>query len=274
MAALAIWGRSVAASAAWFAARGLDVLLPPTCLGCDAATDAPGRFCAACFRAVGFIGRPCCEACGQGFSYARQAAPGGLCAACASDRPLWGRGRAALRYDGPAIPLLLAFKHADRPEHARALAAMMARAGAELLRDATVLVPVPLHRARLRRRRYNQSALLCRALTALSGVPTLPDALIRPRPTQILGSLSATARAAVMDGAIVARASRLARIAGAKIVLVDDVMTTGATLGACAKMLLTAGAASVDVLVAARVPDPRLNGRMEGLREAVRVTTL
>ncbi len=274
MAGLAIWGRSLAASAAWFSARGLDALLPPTCLGCDAATDAPGRFCAACFRTVGFIGRPCCDACGQGFSYAREAAPGGLCAACASDRPTWGRGRAALRYDGPAIPLLLAFKHADRPEHARALAAMMARAGAELLRDADVLVPVPLHRARLRKRRYNQSVLLCRALTKLCGVPALPDALIRPRATPALGHLAAEARAAVMDGAIAVRPSRAATLAGARIVLVDDVMTTGATIGACAKAALAAGAARVDVLVAARVPDPRSNGRMEGLREAVRVTTL
>lgn len=253
MLALEMWGRPALARAGWVLGHALDMLLPPTCLGCDAATDAPGRFCAACFRAVAFIGAPCCDACGIGFAYARQAQHG-LCPECAVVRPVWRHGRAALSYDGPAVKLLLAFKHGDRPEHARALGAMMARAGAGLLAGADLLVPVPLHRARLRRRRYNQAAMLCHALTRLGGPATLPDALRRTRATDSLGHLGAFARTAALQGAIAARPSRGASLRGRRVVLVDDVLTTGATATACAEALLAAGVASVDVLVAARVP--------------------
>ncbi len=253
MLAVGMWGRPAWARAGWVLGRTLDMLLPPTCLGCDAATDAPGRFCPACFRAVAFIGAHCCDACGLGFAYARQA-QGGLCPECAGDRPVWRHGRAALTYDGPAKKLVLAFKHGDRPEHARALAAMMARAGAGLLAGADLLVPVPLHRARLRRRRYNQAAMLSHALTRLGGPVTLADALRRTRATDSLGHLGVFARAAALQGAIAARPSRVAALHGRRVVLVDDVLTTGATATACAEALMAAGVASVDVLVAARVP--------------------
>ena len=134
----------------------------------------------------------------------------------------------------------------------------MARAGAALLHEAEVSVPVPLHRSRLIARRYNQAALLARALARLSGVPAVPDALQRTRATGSLGELGAAARAETVKDVFALRPGRLARIAGRRVLLVDDVMTSGATCAACTRVLLAGGAAGVDVLVAARVPDPRL----------------
>ncbi len=138
------------------------------------------------------------------------------------------------------------------------LAAYMARAGAELLANADILVPVPLHRARLFRRRYNQAALLASALGRAVSRPALLDALRRERGTAPLGTKSAEERAAALAGAIDVRPSRATRIAGHRVLLVDDVMTSGSTANACAAVLLAAGAVAVDVLAAARVPDPRL----------------
>jgi predicted amidophosphoribosyltransferase len=134
----------------------------------------------------------------------------------------------------------------------------MARAGAQLLARADILVPVPLHKSRLRQRRYNQSALLAVALGRIAKIPVLPDALIRHRATIPLGPLKLLERRAELDGAIEVRVSRIPAIAASTILLIDDVMTSGATANACAEALLNARAAEVNVLTAARVPDPRL----------------
>ena len=240
------------------ARAALDLLLPPHCLTCDAPVDEPGRFCPDCFRRAGFITEPCCASCGVPFTHAGQGGRDRLCPACRAHRPPWGRARGALRYDAQSRQVVLPFKHADRTEYAAALAPLMARAGAAMLREAEVIVPVPLHRSRLIARRYNQAALLARALARLSGVPAVPDALRRTRPTVPLGELGAAARAETVKDVFAMRASRLGQIAGRRVLLVDDVMTSGATCAACARVLLAAGAAGVDVLVAARVPDPRL----------------
>ena len=235
----------------------LDFVLPPECLACDAPVDAPGKLCAACFRAVTFLGDPCCGRCGHGFAHAGQAAlvEGHelTCAACVARPPDWSRARGALLYDDASRRIVLGMKYADRVDHAAPLAAMMARAGAALLRDAEVLVPVPLHRWRLLTRRYNQAALLARALSRLAGPPVAVDALTRVRRTVSLGHLDAAARGAALQGAFAFRTSRAPAIRGRRVVLVDDVLTSGATAEACARVLLAAGAASVDVLVAARV---------------------
>lgn len=236
----------------------LDVLLPPHCLTCDRPVDAPGQFCIECFRGTAFITEPCCTHCGVPFSYAGQGGAERLCPACRAHPAPWGQARAALRYDGRAKRLVLPFKHADRPDLAKALAPMMARAGAALLRRAELIVPVPLHRRRLFARRYNQAALLAQALARIAGVPAVPDLLCRTRATVSLGELGATARAEAVAGAFAVRPSRAGRLAGRRVLLVDDVMTSGATAAGCTEMLLSAGAAGVDVLVAARVPDPRL----------------
>ena len=236
----------------------LDLLLPPECATCDTPVAAPGLFCAACFQRANFVTDPCCRCCGVPFTHAGQGTIGALCPTCAEDPPAFARARAALRYDAHARRRILPLKHADRTDLARTLAPLMARAGAALLREADILVPVPLHRARLFQRRYNQAALLARALSRSSGLPTIPDALIRIRPTTALGDKSARERMEEVGGAFALRPARAAAIAGRRILLIDDVMTSGATADACARALLDAGAGAVDVLVAARVPDPRL----------------
>jgi ComF family protein len=240
-----------------FAGRiALDAVLPATCLTCDVGVDAPGRLCPDCFTRTAFIGEPCCGACGVPFANARQGGRERLCQACRLAPPPWGQARGALRYDAQARRLVLPLKYSDRVELADALAPWMARAGTAMLRAAEVIVPVPLHRRRLFSRRYNQAALLAGALARLTGRPSVPDALRRVRATRSLGELSAPARAQTVAGAFAVRPHRLNRVAGRRVVLVDDVLTSGATCGACTRVLLEAGARSVDVLVAARVPAP------------------
>jgi len=151
------------------------------------------------------------------------------------------------------------FKYGDRIEVARALAPHMARAGADLLRAADLLVPVPLHRRRLLSRRYNQAALLAQALARLTGRPAVLDGLRRVRATASLGHKSGAQRRAEVAGAFQVRASRVAILTDARVLLVDDVLTSGATADACARALLDAGAARVDVLAAARGVSQRID---------------
>lgn len=260
----------VRAAARWggHAARTiLDTLLPAHCLTCEALVEAPGQFCPDCFRAASFITAPLCLTCGVPFVHAPHGTM--ICDACAIDPPPWGEARAALAYDAQSRRLVLGFKHGDRTELATALARMMARAGAALLGRAEVLVPVPLHRGRLLARRFNQSALLARALGRMAALPVAADALRRVKATAPLGELSAGARARMLDGAIAVR--RPAKVAGRHVLLVDDVLTSGATARACTAALLAAGAAGVDVLVAARVRSP---GAGDGLHPRGGDTTI
>ncbi len=229
----------------------LDALVPPLCLACDNPVSDPGQFCVACFAAVHIIAPPLCERCGVPFEAAGQGGATGVCGDCRENPPAWGRARAALAYDAVARRLVLPLKYADRPETARHLAPLLARAGAALLGEAEVIVPVPLHRGRLFARRYNQAAVLAKAL-AKQGSPALLDALMRTRATAPLGELGREERAREVAGAFAVRPTRAAALRGRRVVLVDDVLTSGATAGACARALLEAGAASVDVLALAR----------------------
>jgi ComF family protein len=235
----------------------LDFLLPPHCPSCDAQVEVQGTFCPTCFARLNFITAPLCTCCGLPFGSAAQGGRLGVCLTCTAHPPQWHEARAALVYDDAARALILPFKNAGREELAQVLAAQMARAGRTLLARADILVPVPLHRWRLFRRGCNQAALLARVLAHGAGLPVGLDALRRVRRTPPLGPLSAVERARMLQGALAVRARRATLVRGRRVLLVDDVMTSGATANACAEVLRAAGCVAVDVLVAARVPDPR-----------------
>lgn len=227
----------------------LDALLPPRCLSCGASVDRQGGLCSTCWGALSFIAPPYCGCCGLPFDYAVEGE--NLCGACMAAPPPFARARAVLVYDDGARPLVLGFKHGDRLHGAAAYGTWLARAGAELLNDADLLVPVPLHRWRLFRRRYNQAAILAYAASKRCRVPVAPDLLTRRRATPTQGGLNRSGRARNVKGAFALRRGR--SVVGKRIVLVDDVLTTGATLAECARILLKGGAARVDVLTLARV---------------------
>ncbi len=233
----------------------LDALLPPRCLGCGALVEEPGTLCGRCWRGIEFLASPCCAACGYPFEYALP--DGTLCAACMWRRPVYDRARAVFRYDAASRQLILGFKHGDRTHAAPAFARWLARAGTEPLRDTAVIVPVPLHRWRLFRRRYNQSALLAQALGRLTGKKVVPDMLVRRRNTRSQGRLDPPARRRNVRGAFALRPAAAGDIDGRRVLLIDDVLTTGATVEACARSLRRGGAAAVDVLTLARVVRPR-----------------
>ncbi|MCQ8240681.1 double zinc ribbon domain-containing protein [Rhizosaccharibacter radicis] len=244
--------RRVSVTARTAGAMLLDMLLPPRCAACDEAVERQGQFCFKCFGAARFIAEPACRCCGVPFENAGLAGPDRVCVECAAQPPAWRQARAAFVYGEFSRRLILPLKYGDRTEMAAVLGAHMARAGQRLLVGADVLVPVPLHRRRLRRRRYNQAALLCRALSRSTGVPFGLDVLRRVKATAPLAGLGGQDRLASLSGAIEVRETRRSVVAGRSVVLVDDVLTTGATASACAAALMAAGAASVDVLAAAR----------------------
>lgn len=230
----------------------LDLLLPPRCLGCGAAVEIQGRLCATCWSALVFLAPPQCRSCGYPLPHVLPDAP--LCPACAAEPPAFDRARAALRYDEGARSLILSFKHADRTDITPAFGRWLTRAGAELLDDADLLVPVPLHRWRLLRRGYNQAAVLANAVARETGLAVVPDLVQRIRATRSQQGLSGRARLDnVGPGAFRLHPWHRRRVDGRRIVLIDDVLTTGATVGACTRVLRRAGAARVDVLTLARV---------------------
>lgn len=233
------------------ARTALDVLLPPQCLSCGALVADPGTLCGRCWGRLTFLDGPACACCGLPFDY--DVGEGAVCGACAQLPPRFDRARAVFVYDDASRGLLLAFKHGDRTDFAPAFAHWLARAGAPLLGEVDVIAPVPLHWTRLWRRRFNQAALMAHALGREAGIAVLPEALKRRKRTPSQGGLGRLARKRNLRGAIICPPTRRAAVTGKRVLLIDDVLTTGATADACARALKRAGAAGVDVLTLARV---------------------
>lgn len=235
----------------------LDTVLPPQCLACDALVSEPGALCHDCWDGAAFVSAPFCSACGVPFAFDH--GPDALCGACARAHPAFERARAVFLYNDVSRDLVTGLKHRDRMHGAPAFGRWLARAGRELVADADWIAPVPLHPLRLWRRRFNQSALLAQSLTREAGVPEkfMPDLLRRIRATPTQGGLNAAQRRRNVRGAFAVAASRLEAVQERRVLLIDDVYTTGATLEACTHAVLKAGAEVVDVLVLARVDRPQ-----------------
>ena len=234
-----------------FLRRSLDLVLPPHCLACARPVASAGTLCPSCWSAMRFIERPYCEQLGIPFAY--DLGPGALSAEAIADPPPFQRCRAVCAFDEVARKLVHGLKYRDRLELAGWMAGWMARAGGELLAEADMIVPVPLHRRRLWRRRFNQSAVLAGAIATAAGKPVESFVLTRIRPTRQQVGLSAAERDENVRGAFRIAPEQRAAVAGRRVVLVDDVYTTGATVKAATRALVRAGAAAVDVLVFARV---------------------
>ena len=230
----------------------LDIALPTLCVACREPVAGEG-VCAECWAKLSFIAPPYCPRLGIPFVY--DPGPDLLSMEAIANPPAYARARAAVRYDDVARTLVHALKYQDRTDLAPAMGRWMVQAGRELLAEADVLVPVPLHWRRGWSRRYNQSGALARVIERQTGVKLASEALRRVRPTQQQIGLSRSQRASNVQGAFKVAPDRAADIQGRRVVLIDDVLTSGATTDACARALLRAKAASVDVLVFARVVD-------------------
>jgi ComF family protein len=241
----------------WCTAAGrrlLDSVLPPLCLGCNEIVAEPGALCATCWPGFSFIAAPMCMRCGVPF--AEHIGDGAQCGACLRRPPRYLRARAALVYDDRSKRLVLPFKHGDRTDMAKSCGRWMARAGHELLAEADLVAPVPLHWRRLFTRRYNQALLLARSVARHGGRPVVPDLLHRARWTGSQAGLKADERRTNVRRAFEINARWAGKVRGKAVVLVDDVLTTGATVEACTLALQRAGARHVDVLTLARVVRP------------------
>jgi ComF family protein len=244
------WANRAGALALRLGQAALDTLYPPTCLACRAATDRHGALCPRCWSAMRFIERPFCERLGTPFEH--DLGQGLISPQAMADPPAFARARAVARFeDGPARTLVHRLKYSDRAELARPVARWMARAGADLLTDADLLAPVPLHALRLWRRRFNQAAALTAEISRQTGKKCDLAALRRVKATRSQVGLSRSQRAENVQGAF--RVAEGAALRGLNVVLIDDVLTSGATANAASRALLRAGAKRVDVLVFARV---------------------
>lgn len=230
---------------------GANLLFPPTCPGCGLRVSLPATLCGDCWRKLRFFERPWCEVLGTPFE--RDMGEGILSPAAIADPPVFDRSRAVVAYSGVARGLVQRLKYGDRTDLAPWMAKWMLRAGVELFEPGQLVVPVPLHWQRFLWRRYNQSAELARALAGLKGLAFAPELLTRVKRTRQQVGLGQRERAENVRAAFKVPAAAKSRIAGASILLVDDVYTTGATISSAAKTLKRAGAARVEVLTFARV---------------------
>ena len=231
-----------------------DIIIPPVCLSCQQPLTAHNSLCARCWKDIRFITHPLCDRLGIPLPFD----PGGspvLSAAALAQETSFERTRAVAHYSGVMRKLIHLFKYADQHAPAQLFAAWIERAASELIRDTTVIVPVPLHYTRLLSRRFNQSAIIARKLAARTGRPFVADALVRRRRTTSQVGLTRDQRRRNLQGAFAVRDGGVARIKDENILLIDDVITTGTTVEACARTLRRGGAQRIDVAALALVTD-------------------
>lgn len=229
----------------------LRVLYPLQCVTCDAFVEEGAALCGSCWKGANFISGLVCDCCGTPLPGEDEGPV--LCDDCMSIARPWSRGRAVFLYSDIARRIVLSLKHADRTDLALPAARWIAQAAKPLIHEDILIVPVPLHWRRRVKRRFNQSAEIARALSDLTGKDFAPEALSRTKRTKSLNGLTRAERFDVLSEAICVPASQRDTVAGRDVLLIDDVMTSGATLAACAEALNQAGAASINVAVLARV---------------------
>lgn len=223
-----------------------DIALPPLCVACHAQIGEHGLLCPECWWKIDFIRPPVCDRLGTPLPFCFEERP--VSSVALADPPLFDRARAAAHYDGVMRDLIHGMKFLDRHEGLTLFGRMLADAARELIPDAGVIVPTPLSRLRLASRKFNQAALLARALGRETGIPVEMMALRRTRATASQVGLGVAGRRDNVAGAFAVAPRWRRRIAGKRVLLVDDVITTGATAGACAAALREAGAVGVDVV--------------------------
>ena len=223
-------------------------------MNCGILVQEPGSLCPACWKNITFLKAPSCFACGYPFEF--DIGSQALCLTCSTKRPPYHRARAAMVYDDYSSHPILSFKHGDRTENSKAFARWLLHSGKDLIQDADYIIPVPLHWKRLFSRRYNQAAMIAVEMGRISGKPVLTQSLIRHKITPSQGQKSRAERIKNVKNAFAISPKSIQMIHEKNILLIDDVMTTGATISACAKTLLSAGVKKVDVLTLARIVRP------------------
>lgn len=234
------------------ATRMIDAILPPRCPATGDVVDRPGMLAPAFWQDLTFIAAPHCTCCGLPFALDLDT-EGALCAACLAEPFDFDCARSVVVYNDASRKLVLGFKYGDRLHTITTFTPWLQRAGADLLMASDIIIPVPLHRRRLWQRRYNQSSLLAQALARATGLPCLPAGLSRLRHTPPQKGLTRDQRRRNVDRVFAVPSPAQQKIAGKRVLLIDDVFTSGATLNACSRALRDAGARAVNVLTLARV---------------------
>ncbi len=240
------------------ASKGLDTILPPRCPVTGENVDYQGAFSGIAWRSLSFIAAPHCQRCGMPFSFERPEEVddqecGELCMRCIEKEPPYNSARASLVYDDKSRLLILGFKHGDKMHLVQNFSPWLESTGREFLPKADALIAVPLHRSRLRARRYNQAVILAKGLEKITGIKSYPDVLTRTRATPSQGHLSTDERHKNVRKAFALKEKYKSQIKGKTLVLIDDVYTTGATVNECTKILKSNGAKAVHILTLARV---------------------
>lgn len=236
------------------ATKAVDTVLPPRCVVSGAIVDRQGAISPKVWSQLRFISNPFCGSCGYPFDF--EVADKTKCATCLETPPLFDTARAALVYDDISRDMILKFKHGDKTHAVYSFMPWLKRAGADMLGQGDMLIPVPLHRWRLLKRRYNQAAIIAMVLGKQTGVSFESDLLLRKRATVTQGHLSVKDRARNVKNAFAVNPEKAERLYDKHVILIDDVYTSGATINECCKVLRKASVGRIDVLTVARVVRP------------------